>query len=324
MTPRVTVEHLFGALDTVEVVVTLPTFRRPEHLIRTLDTLAAQTTSRPFAIVVMENDDERLEGREAAHAWFERTGLTGIVVVAHERGNCSAYNAGWETALRHCPAMTHLLVIDDDELAIPEWIERMVGTAEKLNVDFVGGPQKPVFEGENGARFARHPVFVPHYAETGRVPLLFSSGNVVMRRQVLETMGAPFLDTAFNFIGGGDSDFYSRAKERGFTFGWCSEAPVMETTPARRTETSWIMARSLRNGAISAIIERRRGKGRTAFVKRQLKSAALLAVSPFRAVKLGWRTRSAFIGIYHMQIAVGRFMAEFGQVNEQYRRPEQN
>lgn len=42
--------------DEVEVVVTLPTFRRPEHVIRTLDTLNAQVTNRRFAVVVIENE----------------------------------------------------------------------------------------------------------------------------------------------------------------------------------------------------------------------------------------------------------------------------
>ena len=48
--------------DEVEVVVTLPTFRRPEHVIRTLDTLNAQITSRRFAVVVIENEAEDRDG----------------------------------------------------------------------------------------------------------------------------------------------------------------------------------------------------------------------------------------------------------------------
>jgi len=52
--------------DEVEVVVTLPTFRRPEHVIRTLDTLNAQVTSRRFAVVVIENEAEDREGAKVA------------------------------------------------------------------------------------------------------------------------------------------------------------------------------------------------------------------------------------------------------------------
>lgn len=305
------------------VVVTVPTFRRPDHLLRTLASLEAQTR-RDFAVIVMENDAEGRQGLGAARPVFTGGRLAGLVLVAHERGNCSAYNAGWSTALAEFPAMRHLLVIDDDELADAAWVEGLVTTAERLGVDIVGGPQVPVFEAGRGSRLGRHPVFTPHYRETGRVPVLFSSGNVLIRRAVLDRMGAPFLDTAFNFIGGGDSDFYSRCRRRGFTFGWCQEAFVRETTPARRTEFSWINARSLRNGALSTIIERRgdasvAGRGRSF-----LKSIALLAAAPFRGARLAVRTRSAVIGLYPLQVAVGRFLGEFGLVNEQYRRPEQN
>ncbi|MBO0904074.1 glycosyltransferase family 2 protein [Jiella sonneratiae] len=325
MSQTITVECVSPGLsaEAIGTVVTLPTFRRPEHLLSTLYSLAAQEGAPPFAVVVMENDAEGRAGLEAARSMFEKGGIAGLVIVAHERGNCSAYNAGWTTALEHFPAMRDLLVIDDDEIAAPDWVARMLATAETLGVDVVGAPQVPRFEPGARSRYERHPVFVPHYAATGRVPILYSSGNVLIRRRVLEAMGAPFLDTAFNFIGGGDADFYSRCRERGFTFGWCAEAPVFETVPARRTEFSWLNARGLRNGAISAIIERRRG-GRQGTPRRLAKSLGLLAASPWRSLRLALGTGSATIGLYHCQVAVGRLLAEFGRVNEQYRQAERN
>lgn len=326
MPQTITVECVSPGLDpgSIEAVVTLPTFRRPEHLLATLASLEAQRGAPSFAVVVMENDAEGRAGLEAARPLFADGTITGLVLVAHERGNCSAYNAGWQTALERFGNMRHLLVIDDDEIAGEDWIARMIKTAERLGVDIVGGPQIPRFE--PGARIftENHPVFRPHYSTSGAVPILYSSGNVLLARHVLETMGAPFLDTAFNFIGGGDADFYSRCRERGFRFGWCAEAPVFETVPARRTEFSWLNARALRNGAISAIIERRRLGGARGAVRRIAKSLALLAASPWRSLRLGVDTGSATIGLYHCQVAVGRLLAEFGQVNEQYRQPERN
>ncbi|MBO0661638.1 glycosyltransferase [Jiella sp. MQZ9-1] len=326
MSPTITIACVSPNLakSAVETVVTLPTFRRPGHLLETLASLAAQQGAPPFAVIVMENDDEGRQGLEAARSLFERGDMTGLVLIAHERGNCSAYNAGWQTALSEFPQLRHLLVIDDDELADAHWVARMVDAAARLNVDILGGPQVPRFETGARSGFERHPVFRRPYAVTGVVPILFSSGNVLIRRRVLDTMGAPFLDTAFNFIGGGDSDFYSRCRERGFGFGWCADAPVFETVPARRTEFSWLNARSLRNGAISAIIERRRCAGGGGAAKRLAKSLALLVASPWRSLRLGLNTGSATIGLYHCQVAVGRLMAEFGRVNEQYRQPERN
>ncbi|MBP0616525.1 glycosyltransferase family 2 protein [Jiella mangrovi] len=326
MSQAITVECASPGLIDAEIVtvVTLPTFRRPEHLLLTLDSLRAQCRAPGVAVIVMENDAEGRAGLQAARPLFEAGTLEGLILVAHERGNCSAYNAGWTTALERFANLRQILVIDDDEIAAEDWVARLIEAADTLGADIVGGPQVPRFEAGAEPIYEKHPVFTPHYKATGEVPILYSSGNVLVRRHVLEAMGAPFLDTAFNFIGGGDADFYSRCKERGFRFGWCAEAPVFETVPARRTEFSWLNARGLRNGAISAIIERRRSRGRRGAARRIAKSLALLAVSPWRSLKLGLGTGSATIGLYHCQVAIGRLLAEFGRVNEQYRQAERN
>ncbi|WP_202295645.1 glycosyltransferase family 2 protein [Mesorhizobium sp. 131-2-1] len=313
------------AAEAIEVVVTLPTFKRPQMLLATLASLKAQRTARRFAVIVMENEAEARDGAKAALPSFERGEMLGLVIIAHERGNCSAYNAGWQTAILHFPNFRHLLVIDDDELADPDWLEHMCRAAETLGADIVGGPQVPVFAEPTHARWAEHPVFAPPYRETGRVAALYSSGNLLVGRHVLTAMGPPFLDLRFNFMGGGDSDFLSRAAQKGFVLGWCAEAKVHETVPARRVEADWIRARSLRNGVISTLVEKKKRAGTPlAGPKVFAKSLALLAASPLRgAIRLA-RTGSVAIGLYPIHVALGRVMAEFGYANEQYRQPEKN
>ena len=311
--------------ETIDVVVTLPTFKRPDHLLKTLASLRAQVTARRFAIVVMENDADKREGAEAAKGLFGSGEYRGLLIVAHDRGNCNAYNAGWLTALKAFPNFSSLLVIDDDEVADPNWLENMCRTRETYGVDFVGGPQLPVFAKPEHAVWSTHPVFSPHHTRTGRVPIIYSSGNLLVGRNVLAAMPFPFLDLAFNFMGGGDSDFISRSVDKGFTIAWCAEAPVYETIPARRVEANWIRARALRNGVISTLIEKRKRAGEPfGAVKTVLKSLALLAVSPLRAAVMVARTGSLSIGAYQVYVGLGRVLAEFGYSNEQYRQPEKN
>ncbi|MBZ9865057.1 glycosyltransferase [Mesorhizobium sp. CA15] len=314
-----------GLAETVEAVVTLPTFKRPKQVLETLASLKAQRTGRCFAVIVMENEAEAREGAKAVLPLFESGEMPGMVIIAHERGNCSAYNAGWQTAILQFPNFRHLLVIDDDEIAEPDWLERMCGAAETLEADVVGGPQVPIFADASHARWAEHPVFAPPYRETGRVPALYSSGNLLLGRNVLKAMGPPFLDLRFNFMGGGDSDFLSRCAQKGFVLGWCAEAKVTETVPARRVEADWIRARSLRNGVISTLVEKKKRAGTPlAGLKVFLKSLALLAASPLRgAIRLA-RTGSLTSGLYPVYVALGRVLAEFGYANEQYRQPEKN
>ncbi|WP_443094447.1 glycosyltransferase family 2 protein [Phyllobacterium sp. CCNWLW109] len=311
--------------ETIDVVVTLPTFKRPDHLLRTLASLKEQATDRSFAIIVMENEAEKREGAAVASPLFESGDYSGLVIVAHDRGNCNAYNAGWQTALEIFPNFTSLVVIDDDEIAAPDWLENLCKTREAYNVDFVGGPQIPIFAKPEHQIWAKHPVFSPHYDTTGRVPIIYSSGNLLIGRNVLEAMPFPFLDLTFNFMGGGDSDFISRSVVKGFTIAWCAEAPVYETVPARRVEAGWIRARALRNGVISSLIEKRkRADEPLGKVKTVLKSLALLAISPFRAALKTAQTGSLSIGVYQIYIGLGRVLAEFGYSNEQYRQPEKN
>jgi len=51
------------ALDpsSIEIVVCIPCYRRPQHLRQTLESLANQRTGRRFAVVMVENDAVRSE-----------------------------------------------------------------------------------------------------------------------------------------------------------------------------------------------------------------------------------------------------------------------
>lgn len=311
--------------ETVECVVTVPTFKRPGQLLETLRSLAAQETRRRFAAIVIENETRECAGAKAAAPLIEAGAPCGLVILAHQRGNCAAYNAGWETALRTFPGFRHLLVIDDDEVAPPSWLETMCLAARRLEADIVGGPQEPVFADGGRNSLKNHPVFRPPYARTGPVPALYSSGNLLLGRHVLEAMERPFLDLAFNFMGGGDSDFLSRAAARGFRLAWCAEAPVRETVPPRRLEPDWIRARSLRNGVISTLVERKKRAGeRLGGARVVAKSLALLALSPLRGLRRLAATGSLSAAMYPVYVGLGRVLAEFGYANEQYREPDKN
>lgn len=311
--------------ETIDVVVILPTFKRPDHLLLTLSSLQAQVTKRRFAVIVMDNEAEKREGAEVAKPLFDSDAVNGILIIAHDRGNCNAYNAGMLTALVNFPNFKSLLIIDDDEVADPRWIENMCQTRETYGVDLVGGPQFAVFEKPEHKKWAEHPIFKPHYSVTGPVPIIYSSGNLLVSRTVLEAMPFPFLDLKFNFMGGGDSDFISRSSEKGFKIAWCAEAPVHETIPERRIQSDWIRARGLRNGVISTLVEKRKRAGEPLGRLRTIgKSLLLLGASPFRAALKAVQTGSLAIGMYHVHIGIGRVLAEFGYSNEQYRQPEKN
>lgn len=313
-----------GALADVTSVVCVPTFRRPDMLEATLRSLAGQKGGHDFAVIVVENEGVERAGAIRASALLEAGLFKGFVIVEPRQGNCKAYNAAWRCALTRFPALEQVLGIDDDEQAEPGWLDAFVTTARSAPAELFGGSVTPVFSDPARAWLAAHPVFRSHYDSSGPVPMLYSSANYLIRRSVLDRLGFPFLDESFDFTGGGDTDFFTRAKAAGFRFWWVQEAAQRETMPARRSEFDWINARSLRNGALSAMIQRRETPGLAGRIRVLAKSLALLAAALPRGLALGLRTRSGLIGLYHLQVAIGRLMSEFGGTNEQYRKPEKN
>ena len=128
-----------GPLDpSIDIVVCIPSFRRPQHLRRTLESLANQRTGRRFAVVVVENDALRRESVPVAIEFFWTGNIPGLCLVEPRQGNCHAINAAFETALETFPDATDFLMIDDDEVASPDWLEQMVRAAENTGADVIG------------------------------------------------------------------------------------------------------------------------------------------------------------------------------------------
>src|SRR5207244_161899 len=132
-------------------------------------------------------------------------------------------------------------MIDDDEIASPGWLQGLIDAAGQSGADVVGGPVWPVFAVPVSRGIATHPVFQPAFIRSGAVPMIYGSGNFLIRQAALDRLAQPEFDTRFNFLGGGDTDFFTRCRHAGLRFHWASEARIEETVPAARTEPRWIL-----------------------------------------------------------------------------------
>jgi glycosyltransferase involved in cell wall biosynthesis len=125
-----------GPLDlSIGIVVCIPCFRRPQHLRLTLESLVRQRTDRRFAVVMVENDALGRDSAAVAAEFLKEGKLQGLCVIEPRQGNCQAINAAFGTALATFPAATRFLMIDDDEIASPDWLELMVKAAESTGAD---------------------------------------------------------------------------------------------------------------------------------------------------------------------------------------------
>jgi GT2 family glycosyltransferase len=309
-----------GSLDpSIDIVVCIPSFRRPQHLRLTLESLSHQRTGRRFAVVVVENDAAKRESVPVAIEFFWTGNIPGLCIVEPRQGNCHAINAAFETALTTFPAATKLLMIDDDEIASPEWLERMVGAAEATGADLVGGPVLPDFDDDLKRGLRRHPAFRPAYDVSGPVPIIYGCGNCLITRAVFERLADPAFDLKFNFLGGGDTDFFVRCRQAGMQFHWAADAVITETVPHSRTNPRWLVVRGLRIGAIEYHIEVKAARTTVARARLLAKMLAMLPLSLIRAGRLVVTEHKALIALHPMTVAAGSALAAIGIEPQPYK-----
>jgi GT2 family glycosyltransferase len=304
---------------SIGIVVCVPCFRRPQHLRRTLESLADQRINRRFAVVMVENDASECGSVPVAIEFLRAGRFAGLCVVEPRQGNCHAINAAFETAQAMFPAATHFLMIDDDEIASKDWLELMVRSAEATGADVVGGPVLQSFDDDTKRGLQRHPAFLPAYFSSGPVPIIYGCGNCLIRRSVFERLASPFFDLRFNFLGGGDVDFFARCRRGGMKFHWVAEAVIIETVPDARTHPAWLALRGLRIGAINYHVQRKAALTPWLRVKLLAKILALLPLSLVRAVRLYLTEHKALTALHPMIVAAGGVLAAIGIEPQPYK-----
>ncbi len=307
---------------SVEAVICIPTFRRPDGVAHTLQSLLAQQGDVRFAIVVIENDAENPVGAASAGEILGASGVPSAVIIEPRQGNCHAINRAFTEARERFPAADYLLMIDDDEIASPDWLTKMVSTARRTGAGIVGGPVIRQFDVPVTQSVSRHPLYGFISGPTRQVPVIHGTGNCLIHRDVFARMEPTLFDVAFNFLGGGDMDFFARCRAAGFTFWWCEEAVIHETVAAGRTKPGWIMRRSIRTGSINYVIDSKQMAGPAVAAKLLVKNIISLGLSIFKAIGLLARTRRLLPATHPVLMSIGRITASFGFLPVPYKASE--
>ena len=305
-------------------VVCIPSFRRPDGLKKTLASLATQQVDFAFAIVVIDNDGVGQEALAVTQSFLTDTRMLGQAFVEPQQGNCYAINSAFAKARNLYPSASYFLMIDDDEIASPIWLANMVRTAETLGVDIVGGPVIRAFDKPASKGVELHPLFGSIEAKTGPVDMIHGSGNCLLSKRVFERLEKPQFDVQFNFLGGGDMDFFTRSKRSGLRFGWSAEAIITEFVPVERMEPKWIMTRSLRTGIINYSIDRARRPGLQGAVMLQAKNIISLGLSLVRSVSVFAKTGQPLVATHPVLLSVGRVLASIGITLSPYKAKPQS
>lgn len=301
------------------VFVCVPTFRRPDGLRKLLAHVAQLTYAGRIEVIVVDNDAEARAGVAIVEQVSPTFRFPLTCIVEPRRGQTYAYNRAFASACRAAPAPDYVAVLDDDEYPDPNWLAEIVKVAVKYNIDIVGGPVFPVFDAPDHW-LAKSGLYAPARYKTGRVPIIYGAGNMLIRRSVLEQyLDEPF-DHAFAFTGGSDCEFFCRCRRDGHSFAWADNAKVFETTPRSRTTVGYLLRRKFRNGTEATRIDRKLAGKVDGVMRRWCKGLGLIGSGALSLPITAFGGRSAMMhSLMWTARGAGRIAAEFGILYEEYR-----
>src|ERR1043166_7456862 len=172
----------------VDVVVAIPTFRRPKGLARLLAALAALNTDANVSVLVADNDCDGQQGFDLCarlRAETYRWPLEGIVVA--ERGIAQARNALVDHILAHRPC-DFVAMLDDDEWPEPGWLDGFLKGQRETGAAARHGAILRDLEGRPGPWHGPCHGIAPLRAERGKLPMIDSPGEVLVRGACFEQL----------------------------------------------------------------------------------------------------------------------------------------
>ena len=302
----------------VEVVVAIPTFRRPCSLKRLLAALEKLETQAHVRVIVADNDAERHEGYDLClklSADGYRWPLE--AVIAPERGIAQVRNVLVARALAN-PDVQFVAMLDDDEWPSPQWLAEFLRVQLETNADVLEGSILFEFESKPCGWAAGFDGMSSMCRPTGPVAMLEGAGNILLTRACLDAMQAPWFDHAFALSGGEDRDFFERLARTGRRFAWSHEAVAYSVVPASRSSLKWALQRAFSIGNTEMRVFLKHRPARRARFGEYAKIAAALLLSPLLLVILAAVPNRAADALRRVFRNMGKIAALMGRHYNEY------
>lgn len=300
-----------------DVVVAIPTFRRPQSLLRLLAALEKLETRACVTVVVADNDAERREGFDVC-ARLVADGYRWRLdhFIAPERGIANVRNALVERALGH--DCSFIAMLDDDEWPQGGWLDAFLRTQRETGTDALHGAVLRAFEVPPGRWATRCDGVADMHARSGPMDMIPGTGNVIFSRACFENTMRPWFDPAFALCGGEDSDFLERLRREGRRFAWCEEAVVHAWVPASRGNLRWALSRAYSTGNSDMRVFLKYRQSGAERLRECAKIAGALLLSPVLFVILGVGTNRAVDALRKLFRAAGKLAALRGRYYREY------
>lgn len=227
------------------VLVTIPSYRRPDRLARLLTAVGVQRDDllpTRVDILVIDNDPDR-SAVDAARAGGAR--------YCHEprHGLAAVRNRALEEAVR--AGADALVFVDDDEVPADGWLRTLAVPWTAGDADLVSGRVESEFDVPPepwitaGGFFRR-----VRFAAGERMPAA-PTNNLLIDLGIVQTTGIRF-DEDFGRTGGEDIHFTSALTRRGARIVAAPDALVVDHVPADRATRGWVLRRAFRVGTTTA------------------------------------------------------------------------
>lgn len=264
-------------------VLAITTCRRPLGLEKCLSHCLMLKASKPFRILVVNNDPDSHSSVEDVikRAQMRHPDIDIELILEPRRGIPFARNA----AIRHSLAFQgfrYLAMIDDDEYPTLYWLLRLTRTLMDFHSVIAAGPVVRVFDPNDCTpEIARVLASKTRYVKEGRVPFINTTANVIFDLEFLRLNPSLRFNEMFSLSGGSDYELFKRAKKLGATFSWSPEAQVFEDMPISRLTEEWSLKRAERTAYVQT---------RVALLHRDIREIATLALQAVAGISAeSWR-----------------------------------
>jgi len=271
--------------DRIIITTIVPTYGRPESLMRGLSSLQHQTFEE-FEIIVVDNAGETSLRQDIED--FNREARFKVTYVPEPRlGLHNARHTGAKASKQDI-----LVFTDDDATFDPGWLQAYARAfSEHPDMAAAGGPVRPVWETppppwltdwmRQACVFPLLSLMEPYHEFRLGPEGYFFGVNMAVRRNVLFEVGGfnPEL-IGSRTVGDGESGLNRKLRERGFLTGYVPEALVHHHIPPHRMTVEYVRKWGWHWGG-AQMYERLHGKAPTPF-RLLLEAARLFALySPF-------------------------------------------
>jgi glycosyltransferase involved in cell wall biosynthesis len=178
----------------------------------------------------------------------------------HERGISFARNKAVSTALSQGADL--VAFIDDDDIPEPDWLLRLIDKERETDADIVFGTW-------------RQDANLPKWANSGKLfrnsrhdqegdfglPRGVATCNVLVKRGVIEKLRSEgfVFSPEFAHTGGGDKDFFIRARKAGAIFASADKSIINRNYEDYRLTIRGLLTRGFKNGCSRIRTTRRHG-----------------------------------------------------------------